>query len=537
MSVTEPIDNAGSRRPSRRGTRGLAGVALALGLTLACALPAAATATENPQGKLLGIVPAHGALARGTLASRATPIDPLTYHGGPVLHSNRTHVIYWQPSGFSFPSGYTTLIDGYLQNVAADSGKPTNVYATDSQYADGAGGATYSSGFAGSLLVTDALPANALPGGGGCSDPSSYATVCLTDADVEAELAHVIAANGLPTGLGDVYFLVLPQDVGSCGDAASGASDCAYTAYCAYHSAYGAAGGTTLYDVLPYAAVAPCDSGEHPNGSPADPLLNTLSHEHNETITDPLGNAWYDSQGWENGDKCAWGFGTPLGGAAGQQFNQAIGAGSYWLQQEWSNALGGCTSTNRGQPVAVLSANPTSAATGQWLGFNGTASHDNGATITTYAWSFGDGTTTSVAAPAHAYSRAGTYNVTLTVTDNTGVSAQASTTIVVTSPPSSAGSRPSKHERAPRVRIKSTRLHGRRVTVSGTVSGNIRAVTVIYTARVGGRTVRVQARAAVLHGRFHISLQLPAPVAQAHIASVAARPAGGGAATVRLLRH
>lgn len=43
--------------------------------------------------------------------------------------------------------------------------------------------------------------------------------------------------------------------------------------------------------------------------------------------------------------------------------------------------------------------------------------------ITTYAWDFGDGTTSSVAVPSHTYDSVGTYNVKLTVTTNTGCSA------------------------------------------------------------------------------------------------------------------
>ena len=39
-----------------------------------------------------------------------------------------------------------------------------------------------------------------------------------------------------------------------------------------------------------------------------DHELNVISHEHNETITDPTGAGWFDTNGaGENGDKCnAW---------------------------------------------------------------------------------------------------------------------------------------------------------------------------------------------------------------------------------------
>ncbi|MEO6857888.1 MAG: hypothetical protein ABI323_04790 [Solirubrobacteraceae bacterium] len=74
----------------------------------------------------------------------------------------------------------------------------------------------------------------------------------------------------------------------------------------------------------------------------ADAAINVTSHENNEMITDPLGNAWYDLIGNEIGDKCAWNFGAPSGGTSGAEYNQAIATGKYWLQQEWSNAVAGC---------------------------------------------------------------------------------------------------------------------------------------------------------------------------------------------------
>ncbi len=49
-----------------------------------------------------------------------------------------------------------------------------------------------------------------------------------------------------------------------------------------------------------------------------------------EARTDPAApGAWYDSQGQENGDKCAWTFGGPFA---------IFTNGTHWkLQGEWSN--------------------------------------------------------------------------------------------------------------------------------------------------------------------------------------------------------
>ncbi|MCX6465542.1 MAG: PKD domain-containing protein [Pseudonocardiales bacterium] len=63
--------------------------------------------------------------------------------------------------------------------------------------------------------------------------------------------------------------------------------------------------------------------------------------------------------------------------------------------------------------------------------FTGAGSTDPDGTIASYAWDFGDGTTDSVVAPSHAYAQAGTYTVTLTVTDNRGGQATASQEITV----------------------------------------------------------------------------------------------------------
>lgn len=144
----------------------------------------------------------------------------LTYHGGSVMHTNTTYAIYWDP-GSTMSSNYKSLISGFLQNVAADSGAVTNVYATTPQYTDGTGSAAYSSTFGGAYVDT-----NPFPSSGNCANysytvsrsPSVSATTstCLTSTQLVAEIDSVIAAQGWPTGLGAVYFLFTPQNVGSC---------------------------------------------------------------------------------------------------------------------------------------------------------------------------------------------------------------------------------------------------------------------------------------------------------------------------------
>ncbi|UQX89374.1 PKD domain-containing protein [Jatrophihabitans telluris] len=73
----------------------------------------------------------------------------------------------------------------------------------------------------------------------------------------------------------------------------------------------------------------------------------------------------------------------------------------------------------------------TNACTALDCTFDGSASSDSDGSISSYAWDFGDSTTAAGPTPAHSYSAAGTYTVTLTVTDNLGATGQQSTAVTV----------------------------------------------------------------------------------------------------------
>ena len=312
---------------------------LILGALVAAVAALSASGTANASapetlhhGHIGGIV-----RARGAAAATAQPGGNLLYHGGPVLHTNTTYAIYWVPTGYSVDSTYVSTINGFFTNVAKDSGKTTNVYSSDTQYTDAKGAAAYSATFGGSFVDRHAFPAS------GCKD--RYTPVCLTDAQIRAEITRVMGVKAWKAGPGRIFFMFTPKRVGSCFSGLS--NSCSYSNFCAYHGSYGAQANPTLYANQPYAAFVPanCGSGQRPNGGDADSTINVASHEHNESNTDPLGTAWYDSAGFENGDKCAWKFGTVLGSTATGQYNQVIGTGKYYLQQEWSNHSSGCVLT------------------------------------------------------------------------------------------------------------------------------------------------------------------------------------------------
>jgi MYXO-CTERM domain-containing protein len=84
------------------------------------------------------------------------------------------------------------------------------------------------------------------------------------------------------------------------------------------------------------------------------------------------------------------------------------------------------------QPPVASAGGPYSAAVGAPVTLDGSASRDPDGSIASYAWTFGNGTGGSGATPSATYATAGTFTVTLTVTDNGGATNQASTTVTVT---------------------------------------------------------------------------------------------------------
>jgi hypothetical protein len=400
-------------------------VALIALAAMAIVLSAAATASANPRriGGLIrdvarGPHPGTGGAQPSSAPTSAGPAyvprsQNLSYGGGPVLHSNRTHVVFWEPagSGLTFEPGYETLVSRFLAEVAADSHMPTNVYGLSGQYRDGLGAASYASTFGGSVLDAAPLPPN------GCSEPATGPgwTACLTDAQLESELQRVVLTNHLPTTATDVYFIVTPNGLGDCIDASS--SSCALggsgTGYCGYHSQ---TLGGLLYAVIPYNAIqGHCQSDNpRPNGSPADPTISTVSHEHNEVVTDPQEDAWIDSLGNENGDLCIQNFGPVIGGSGQTAWNELIHGGHYYLQEEWSNEDGGCRARDEIDRVSFTGAAHPQA--GKRLSFVARTTDPDGS-ITTYNWFFGDGVGGHGRTPAHVYRRAGVYRVVLRTTN------------------------------------------------------------------------------------------------------------------------
>jgi hypothetical protein len=376
--------------------RRLLAAALAACALTAIALVGGASATTGSTtipfharvGHFLGLVPPIET-ANGAISNSAPASGSLSYNGGPVMPTSKVYTIYWQPMGYSFPSGYTGNLDQYFKDLQATAGSNANVYDVQTQYSQPQGSSLQyiqnRTTFAGSTLDTDPLPpldpvncpdAPVAATNGGASVPSSNAG-CVTDQQLQQEISTVVKRKGWQPNGTTEFFMFTAPNIGTCFPATVGAGAggvqtqataplCSFSYFCAYHSSYYDstinANAPIIYSNMPYAAQTAgnpltCDLQSYPNHNPSDPEISVTSHEHIESITDPFGTGWWDSNpndsanGEEIGDMCAWDFGN-LYGPNGAQYSQTINGHHYLMQTEWDNTTLGCPGSDaNGNPV------------------------------------------------------------------------------------------------------------------------------------------------------------------------------------------
>jgi len=217
----------------------------------------------------------------------------MTYHNGSIMTSSTTKAIFWGTSWASYSGDKMTGLDTWYTGFSN-----SNYAKTSDEY-------TGTNGQVGATVTHQGHVVDTSAASGGGSTSAILAEVCK-------EITSPVS-NG--------YYAVytdLPR--GNAG-------------YCAWHS-YGTCSGTPVQFAFFWKLDGDggCDpgdtSGKHSQGLAA--LANVSGHELSEARTDPRNGGWYDRQGAENGDKCAWTFNVPLVTFTG---------GSQWkIQGEWSNA-------------------------------------------------------------------------------------------------------------------------------------------------------------------------------------------------------
>ncbi|MBA2479261.1 MAG: PKD domain-containing protein [Planctomycetes bacterium] len=141
----------------------------------------------------------------------------------------------------------------------------------------------------------------------------------------------------------------------------------------------------------------------------------------------------------------SWNFGDGTSGSGASVNHVYATAGTYAAVLRVTDNLGASSTitltisvtvppAGNQPPVARVSATPTSGIAPVSVGFDGSASTDADGTISSYAWSFGDGTTGTGSSVNHVYAASGSYDVRMIVTDNSGATSSETITITVSDP-------------------------------------------------------------------------------------------------------
>jgi len=142
--------------------------------------------------------------------------------------------------------------------------------------------------------------------------------------------------------------------------------------------------------------------------------------------------------------------------------------------------------TEQTPPHASFFYSPIEPQVDEAVTFNASASFDLDGTIETYAWDFGDGTTDTAIIVTHVFTTAGSYNVTLTVTDDDGLSDASAQSVTV-----------AKQSSTIFVTTSTTTLTiGENITINGCISPTRAGATVIIEHRLLGGTWSILTAAA-----------------------------------------
>jgi len=335
---------------SQRATPTLTGIADGTGAyTLHGLAPSHYACAADQTGALTRFSVTAGQGMRQNFAVCTTHCSGMAYHDGQVMHTLKAFVVFWLPKGQTFAPGesdatFESLVEQYFKDVGG-----TSFYHLLTQYWDSNGPVRNVEQYGGAYVDTTPYPH-----AGSMSDP-------LTDTDIQDAVSRAVTANRWPDDhQSDEVFVVTGYNIEECsGGACTFPQGTTSGGFCGYHDT--TADGTiytfvgdSLYTYLGnyvYSCVPPSFGvyGPTPKGpilygnAYADVVINVLSHEEFESVTDPV-----NASGWtvnsrtegEIGDLCFTTFG-PIN-SQGATVTLAHGHG-YNLQKEFSNLTNGCS--------------------------------------------------------------------------------------------------------------------------------------------------------------------------------------------------
>lgn len=357
------ISQAFATKPYGMGQVRIASLALSFALSAsnACAVQKTQDDAAEPTADANGTISrkiehrladwSHGISPFGSLnhvVSSAVPpsgstganVAPISYHGGAIMPSvSKIAVIWygnWNQNNGTDTAGGQQIIRDLLAGLAT---APT------------ANGTNYSG------ITTGPLGPYSQTGGSSVSAISSpilleftqtvsstYGGTRLSDSSV---LNLVKTYAGKTPDANAIYLVLTSSDISE--------SSGFLTKYCGWHSynSKSFAGTPIKYAFIgnPNKSLASCSyqTTASPNNNPAvDAMVSVIAHELMETVSDPQLNAWYNAQGQESSDMCAWTFGSVQSMSSnGSYYNvtlpsSSIGTRSFLLQRALSASDSKC---------------------------------------------------------------------------------------------------------------------------------------------------------------------------------------------------
>ncbi len=271
-------------------------------------------AVDNATNAKKHVLPTVDHVRRAQVGAVVDQGNGILYHGGSVMtstHNTAYFIWYGNWANNTAPA----ILENFMKHLG---GSP--YFNINTTYTNRAG-----------TPIT-----NAVKFGGSITDNYSQGTT-LDDNAIQTIVSNAVTGGKLPKSANAIYFVLTSADVmessGFCSQ------------YCGWHY-YGTISGTRLKysfignpDQCPTSCAVQTTSPN--NNAGADGMASIIAHELEETVTDPYVSAWSDSSGEENGDKCAWTFGTESSASNGAQYNVTLGGMNYLIQQNWVNANGG----------------------------------------------------------------------------------------------------------------------------------------------------------------------------------------------------
>ena len=278
------------------------------------------------------ILPLRGAPETGRdLAALALP---MIYHGGPVLLTPKVQAVYWStktifaggplPGTIGPGTADGSLVGYFTRNIGVSSYFNINTTYYNAQNQHVPRQVTYTSYWA-------------------AKKNAPVVGQKVTSAQMKNQLIYGFTNGKITYDPGTVYVIFTDSRVNLGGGFGS--------SYCAYHGTFNWNGQKIIYAAMPYQAdfVSRCATlaGGSPNNDLAgDAEIDSWAHELEESVTDPLLNAWYDAAGNENADKCVTHYGTLYTTPNGAKANMVIGTKNFMVQGNWLNtATQGCAIT------------------------------------------------------------------------------------------------------------------------------------------------------------------------------------------------